>query len=256
MGLGLAKPMHWAATIRTARKAAAEILTSAWRGVILQHRCVDRYRASRQRDRRRRLHATACCLISFARSSMNTISRSVIRMRASVAVRSRPLRRYLELAERAYAGESGLDSAWNFGPDESSTRTVGEVIRCRRVRAPWAPARIAFGAIQPQPHEATLEARHLKARAHSRGALVSTCAKRSSGPPTGIAAIWPARICTLTRMQLDQYMGAPRRLLTQSASLHRDLNTEKALSPSSTRRRPAPALSPHCASSFLSDSSE
>lgn len=68
-----------------------------------------------------------------------------------------PLQGYIELAERAYGAEAGLDSAWNFGPDESSTCTVGEVIRgFADACAPWAPARISFGASAPQPHEATL----------------------------------------------------------------------------------------------------
>lgn len=68
-----------------------------------------------------------------------------------------PLRGYLELAERGFAREPGIADAWNFGPPESSVRTVREVIHeFEKACAPQQPARIQFRAPAPQPHEATL----------------------------------------------------------------------------------------------------
>lgn len=83
-----------------------------------------------------------------------------------------PLAGYLELAERAYAGEPRIADAWNFGPDGASNRTVREVVQT--FAAPKAgyeeapgPLRLRFGAREAQRHEATLLALDTsKARAH------------------------------------------------------------------------------------------
>lgn len=79
-----------------------------------------------------------------------------------------PLRGYLELAERAYAGERGIADAWNFGPDDSGARTVREIVQgFVRTCAEHRPALIQFGITEPQRHEATLLRLDIsKARAH------------------------------------------------------------------------------------------
>lgn len=40
-----------------------------------------------------------------------------------------PLRGYMDLAERLYAGDAGFDEGWNFGPDRTDERAVIEVAR-------------------------------------------------------------------------------------------------------------------------------
>lgn len=68
-----------------------------------------------------------------------------------------PLRGYLELAERGFAQEPEIASAWNFGPGDDSARTVRDVIgQFERACALAEPARVRFGAAASQPHEATL----------------------------------------------------------------------------------------------------
>ncbi|MCA8155710.1 CDP-glucose 4,6-dehydratase [Burkholderia contaminans] len=195
----------------SASKAAAEILTSAWRASFFNTGAsIVTARAGNvigggdfARDR---------LLPDFVRAIEHGHD---LEIRNPHAVRPwqfvlDPLQGYLELAERAYAGESGLDSAWNFGPDESSTRTVGEVIRqFADACAPWAPARIAFGAIQPQPHEATLlKLDTSKARAHlawrPRLDLRETLEWTANWYRSYLV---DADMHALTRMQLDQYMA-------------------------------------------------
>jgi CDP-glucose 4,6-dehydratase len=66
-----------------------------------------------------------------------------------------PLRGYLELAQRACGGEPDIAGAWNFGPESSGVRTVGEVVRAFvRIGGERSPAHIRFGEGAPRLHEA------------------------------------------------------------------------------------------------------
>jgi CDP-glucose 4,6-dehydratase len=142
----------------SASKAAAELVTAAYRSSFFGDRvCIASARAGNvigggdfAQDR---------LLPDFVRA----IERDTdLEIRYPEAVRPwqfvlEPLRAYIELAERGYAGESHIADAWNFGPDEGSARTVREVVQgfadaCALQRT----SRIRFGASQPQHHEANL----------------------------------------------------------------------------------------------------
>lgn len=65
-----------------------------------------------------------------------------------------PLRGYLVLAERLFAGTESVDGAWNFGPVDQDCRPVSWVIE--RVRGLWAdPVKVAVDA-GPHPKESAL----------------------------------------------------------------------------------------------------
>lgn len=64
-----------------------------------------------------------------------------------------PLAGYLMLGEALLTGKREFADAWNFGPDEESTHTVGELLEKLRAHWPkvsWQPDS------HPQPHETTL----------------------------------------------------------------------------------------------------
>ncbi|PTB18138.1 CDP-glucose 4,6-dehydratase [Trinickia symbiotica] len=68
-----------------------------------------------------------------------------------------PLRGYLEIAERAWRGQTEVAEAWNFGPDEQSARSVRDVVEIfASLCGEHRPADIRFDACGPGPHEATL----------------------------------------------------------------------------------------------------
>ena len=153
----------------SASKAAAEIVTAAWRASFFDGGvAIATARAGNvigggdfARDR---------LLPDFIRAVEQGTE---LEIRHPDAVRPwqfvlEPLCGYLELAQRGHAGVSGSDGAWNFGPDDAGTRTVGEVVRAfAKACAPHAPAAVRFGASGPQPHEATLlKLDTSKARAH------------------------------------------------------------------------------------------
>jgi CDP-glucose 4,6-dehydratase len=127
-----------------------------------------------------------------------------------------PLLGYLELAERAYAGEAGIADAWNFGPDESGTRTVGQVVESFAAAcAPHRPASIRFGASVPQVHEATL----LKLDTSKARANLSWRASLDLDDALSMTAAWyrtyldGGDLRAFSEQQLDQYLShacAPR----------------------------------------------
>ncbi len=142
----------------SASKAAAEIVTAAWRSSFFRHGVsIATARAGNvigggdfARDR---------LLPDFVRAAEQNTE---LEIRYPHAVRPwqfvlEPLRGYMALAERAYAGEPGIDGAWNFGPDEASTCTVGDVVKafagaCSLQR----PVQIKLSSDAQQLHEATL----------------------------------------------------------------------------------------------------
>ncbi len=65
-----------------------------------------------------------------------------------------PLSGYLLLAEKLYAGEKDFAEAWNFGPSEEDSKSVGSVLE--EIRKIWAEdVNWEIGAGN-QPHEANL----------------------------------------------------------------------------------------------------
>ncbi|WP_087631840.1 CDP-glucose 4,6-dehydratase [Caballeronia telluris] len=151
----------------SASKAAAEIVTAAWRSSFFADDVsIATARAGNvigggdfARDR---------LLPDFVRALERNVE---LEIRHPHAVRPwqfvlEPLAGYIELAERAHAGEPGIASAWNFGPDEAGARPVGEVIDAFS-HAFALPAQIRLGVSEPQRHEATLlRLDTSKARAH------------------------------------------------------------------------------------------
>jgi CDP-glucose 4,6-dehydratase len=120
-----------------------------------------------------------------------------------------PLLGYLELAERAHAGEAGIADAWNFGPDEAGTRTVGEIIEgFATACAPHRPA-IRFGAAAPQVHEATL----LKLDTSKARARLAWRPRLDLDATLALTAEWyrgyleGADLRALTERQLERYLG-------------------------------------------------
>jgi CDP-glucose 4,6-dehydratase len=195
----------------SASKAAAEIVTAAWRSSFFENgTCVATARAGNvigggdfARDR---------LLPDFVRALEQDAE---LEIRYPDAIRPwqfvlEPLRGYIELAQRACTPEPGIADAWNFGPDEGSARTVREVIEhfsqtCAQPRQ----ARIRFGASTPQRHEATLlKLDTSKARAHLawRPHLDFTTT-------LALTADWYRAYLNgddlrrLTERQLDQYLG-------------------------------------------------
>lgn len=143
----------------SASKAAAEIATNAWRSSFLDAAGVVVATARAGNVIGGGDFAPDRLLPDFVRA----ISRNAeLEIRFPDAVRPwqfvlEPLRGYLELAERAVLREPGIASAWNFGPDEGSVRTVRQVIERFAQATAWRePPRVHFGAVTKQPHEATL----------------------------------------------------------------------------------------------------
>lgn len=65
-----------------------------------------------------------------------------------------PLSGYLSLAEKLYNGERDFADAWNFGPSEEDSKSVGSVLE--EIKSIWnAPVNWEFAAGN-QPHEANL----------------------------------------------------------------------------------------------------
>lgn len=120
-----------------------------------------------------------------------------------------PLLGYLELAERAHAGETGIADAWNFGPDEAGTRTVGEIIEgFATACAPHRPV-IRFGAATPQVHEATL----LKLDTSKARARLAWRPRLDLDATLALTAEWyrgyleGADLRALSERQLEHYLG-------------------------------------------------
>jgi CDP-glucose 4,6-dehydratase len=120
-----------------------------------------------------------------------------------------PLLGYLELAERAHEGEAGIADAWNFGPDDSGTRTVEDVVkRFASACAPHQPASIRFGTVLPQAHEATLLKLDIsKARTH-----LAWRPKLDLDDALDMTAAWyrtyldGGDMRAVSKQQLDQYL--------------------------------------------------
>ncbi|KAA0083901.1 CDP-glucose 4,6-dehydratase [Paraburkholderia sp. T12-10] len=122
-----------------------------------------------------------------------------------------PLAGYLELAQRAYARDSSIEGAWNFGPEGRDTRTVGELVQTF-VSACAGPrhVRVELGATEPRLHEA----------ATLRLDISKACSLLSWRPRYGFdktlneTASWycawldGANLKTLSRRQLQQYADA------------------------------------------------
>jgi CDP-glucose 4,6-dehydratase len=142
----------------SASKAAAEIITAAWRSSFFGHGVsITTARAGNvigggdfARDR---------LLPDFVRAAERNTE---LEIRYPHAVRPwqfvlEPLRGYMALAERAYACEPGIDGAWNFGPGEASTCTVGDVIKAFAAACSLPrPVQIKLSSSTQQLHEATL----------------------------------------------------------------------------------------------------
>jgi CDP-glucose 4,6-dehydratase len=134
-----------------------------------------------------------------------------------------PLLGYLELAERAYSGEAGIADAWNFGPDENGTRTVGEVVESFAAAcAPHRPASIRFGASAPQVHEATL----LKLDTSKARANLAWRPSLDLDDALGMTAAWyrayldGGDLRAVSEQQLEQYISracAPREKVSATA---------------------------------------
>jgi len=143
----------------SASKAAAEIATSAWRSSFLDAAGVVVATARAGNVIGGGDFAPDRLLPDFVRAMSRNAELDI---RYPDAVRPwqfvlEPLRGYLELAERAVQREPGIASAWNFGPDEGSVRTVRQVIDQFAHATAWRePPRVRFGAATKQPHEATL----------------------------------------------------------------------------------------------------
>ncbi len=65
-----------------------------------------------------------------------------------------PLRGYLMVAEKLLAGESQYASAWNFGPNDEESLSVGDVVQ--QVAMHWDKIEFQLGRSIGQPHEAGL----------------------------------------------------------------------------------------------------
>lgn len=144
----------------SASKACAELVTAAWRSSFFEKDgqvLVASARAGNvigggdfSRDR---------LLPDFVRAARDA---QVLDIRHPQAVRPwqfvlEPLAGYIELAQRALAGDASIAQAWNFGPDDDGARPVREVIETfAQACAPHAPAQIAYGTIVPALHETTL----------------------------------------------------------------------------------------------------
>lgn len=143
----------------SASKAAAEIATAAWRSSFLDAAGVGVATVRAGNVIGGGDFAPDRLLPDFVRA----IERNAeLTIRYPGAVRPwqfvlEPLRGYLEIAERGLLREPGLAGAWNFGPDESSVRTVRQVIDGFSKATAWRePPRVNYGATTQQPHEATL----------------------------------------------------------------------------------------------------
>lgn len=143
----------------SASKAAAEIATAAWRSSFFDAAGVGVATVRAGNVIGGGDFAPDRLLPDFVRA----IERNAeLTIRSPNAVRPwqfvlEPLRGYLEIAERGLQREPGLASAWNFGPDESSVRTVRQVIDGFSKATAWRePPRVNYGATTQQPHEATL----------------------------------------------------------------------------------------------------
>jgi len=65
-----------------------------------------------------------------------------------------PLRGYMALAERLFAGDPGFDEGWNFGPDRTDERAVIEVADA--IVAALGTGRIIVDEDADAPHEAKM----------------------------------------------------------------------------------------------------
>lgn len=154
----------------SASKAGAELVTSAWRSSFLDAAGVAVATARAGNVIGGGDFAPDRLLPDFVRA----IERNVdLDIRYPDAVRPwqfvlEPLRGYLDIAQRCYERQPGIASAWNFGPDEDNVRTVRQIIDGFSQAAVWRePVRVRFGAMERQPHEATLlKLDTSKARAH------------------------------------------------------------------------------------------
>ncbi len=119
-----------------------------------------------------------------------------------------PLSGYLELAQRAVGRESGIEGAWNFGPEGSGARTVEEVVRTLAgICAEERPSLVEFGVAEAALHEA----------ATLRLDISKACARLAWRPRYGFdetleqTAAWyraylaGGDLAALTRHQLEQY---------------------------------------------------
>lgn len=123
-----------------------------------------------------------------------------------------PLSGYLELAERAYAGEPGIADAWNFGPDGASHRCVREVVQAfAEACGKRYPLNVRYGASQAVKHEAAL----LKLDTSKARACLSWAPRLDLTRALSLTADWyrvyldggDLRACT--QAQLDRYLGKP-----------------------------------------------
>jgi CDP-glucose 4,6-dehydratase len=65
-----------------------------------------------------------------------------------------PLSGYLQAAIALYHDPAGFSGAWNFGPDDSSIRSVKDL--AEKIIVSWGEGRIEVSPQQNAPHEATL----------------------------------------------------------------------------------------------------
>ena len=121
-----------------------------------------------------------------------------------------PLAGYIELAERALAGDTSVAQAWNFGPDEAGAKPVGEVVNAFAAACGgYQPANLQFGNIRSVLHETTL----LKLDTGKARALLKWRPHLDFDQTIALTAQWycgyldGADMRTLTRRQLETYHG-------------------------------------------------
>ena len=139
----------------SASKAAAELLAHSWRTSFFRHRGVGlaTVRAGNvigggdwAADR-----LVPDAMRAFA-SGQELVLRNPRATRPWQHVLE-PLSGYLRVAEGMYVGEA-IAEAWNFGPDESGVRTVGEV--SATLAQHWGNAHVRHEVSPNAPHEAGL----------------------------------------------------------------------------------------------------
>ncbi len=116
-----------------------------------------------------------------------------------------PLAGYLRLAECLSARPRDFSEAWNFGPDETGTSTVGDIADALARHWPEAPAWVR--GTEPQPHEA----HYLKVDSSKARARLSWQPRLSTPQTLDWTATWYAAFAAqddplaITCRQIDEY---------------------------------------------------
>ena len=117
----------------SSKACALEILSASYRSSYFHEATEERHvalataRAGQRHRRRRLVSRPADSGLDSRLRRKGADAYSISRRRPPVATCARAFGRYLLLASKLLAGESGFDEAWNFGPSEEGSLTVAQI---------------------------------------------------------------------------------------------------------------------------------